>query len=292
MAKSFENAAAFRTSLEQRLKTLAKARGMPMNSLRLKVVIERLLARLFARPAAPWLLKGGYAMELRYRPTARTTKDIDLGIADPPAGMTAPARLDAIRDELQEAAELDLGDFLQFRISSPSNELQGAPQGGGRFPVEVLLAGKTYARFHIDIGIGDVPTGQPERLIGEDVLAFAGVRPAEVLAIPKAQQFAEKIHAYTFPWTDRPNTRTKDIIDLIMLIQRDPPSPDSLRQALRLTFNRRGTHPLPTKLPKPPEAWQRDFELMAKETELPTRDMSEGFAIVERFWNENELGAT
>jgi len=44
----------------------ATGRGVPLNTLRLKLVMERLLARLFAPPDPPWLLKGGYAMELRW----------------------------------------------------------------------------------------------------------------------------------------------------------------------------------------------------------------------------------
>ena len=83
MTKQFKDAAAFRASLEQRLKTTAETRGVNLNYLRLKLVIERLLARLFSSPTAPWLLKGGYAMELRYRPRARTTRDIDLSVPAP-----------------------------------------------------------------------------------------------------------------------------------------------------------------------------------------------------------------
>lgn len=78
------------------------------------------------------------------------------------------------------------------------------------------MAGRVFGSFHIDVGIGDALHGTPEPLRGEDLLAFAGIAPAEVLAIPKAQQFAEKIHAYTYPWTDRPNTRTKDLVDLLL----------------------------------------------------------------------------
>jgi uncharacterized membrane protein YciS (DUF1049 family) len=48
--------------------------------LRWQVALDRLLTRLFqvGQPLAlPWVLKGGYAMELRIK-AARTTKDIDL----------------------------------------------------------------------------------------------------------------------------------------------------------------------------------------------------------------------
>ena len=41
------------------------------------------LCRLFANAESPWLLKGGYAMELRIR-SARTTRDIDLAAAQMP----------------------------------------------------------------------------------------------------------------------------------------------------------------------------------------------------------------
>ena len=55
--------------------------------------------------------------------------------------------------------------------------------------------------------VGDAVVGAPERLTGDDLLGFAGIEPATVLAIAKAQQFAEKVHAYTFPWAGRVNTR-------------------------------------------------------------------------------------
>ena len=61
-----------------RLRTGAQERGVQIQGLRLKVAIERLLARLVVEKEPPWLLKGGYAMELRFRPKARTTSDIDL----------------------------------------------------------------------------------------------------------------------------------------------------------------------------------------------------------------------
>jgi hypothetical protein len=41
------------------------------------VSFDRLLARLFREEPAPWVLKGGYALELRFK-AARATVDIDL----------------------------------------------------------------------------------------------------------------------------------------------------------------------------------------------------------------------
>jgi hypothetical protein len=117
---------------------LKRAKGFEPSTITLKLVMQRLLARLFSRPNQPWVLKGGYAMELRFRPRARTTRDIDLTCASDGQD-TLSQRLIAIRDRLQEAAEVDLGDFLTFRINAPSSELTGAPLGGARFPCEAML---------------------------------------------------------------------------------------------------------------------------------------------------------
>jgi hypothetical protein len=287
MGKSFTSAAAFRTSLEARLKQLSAQSGAPLNSLRLKVVIERLLARLFRTSDPPWLLKGGYAMELRYRPRARTTKDIDLSVKSSLEALIQ--RLRRVRDELQAAADTDLGDFFKFQIGEATSEVQGAPEGGARFSVNAIVAGRTFAKFHIDVGFGDPMDFIPEELTGEDFLAFAGVPPAKVLAIPKAQQFAEKLHAYTLPWTDRPNTRTKDLVDLVILVTVDPPNHDAIEAAVAQTFSVRATHDVPESLPGPAEEWRAVYAEMAAEAELNPRGMDEGFQILQRYWDELNL---
>jgi hypothetical protein len=254
MGKQYQSADAFKKALEAQLRARAAERNVPFSTLQLKFTIERLLARLFFREAPPWLLKGGFALDLRFHPRARTTKDVDLSVsehtaAEQPDGAT-------LREQLQDAAAHDAGDHLQFRIGEPKKELTNAPGGGSRFPCEALFLGKLYAAFHIDIGIGDALVGPPERLVGDDILNFAGVDPAIVLAIPKAQQFAEKLHAYTFPWSGRLNTRTKDLVDLVLLLERALLDPAEVRAALTATFHTRKTHTIPSPLP---EGWAKDF---------------------------------
>jgi hypothetical protein len=222
MARRFGSAAAFKASLEANLKKVALERKSPFSTLQLKLVIERLLARLFRDPEPPWLLKGGFAMDLRFRPKARTTKDVDLSVSHASAELASDLS-GALRDRIQEAVDVDLGDYLTYRIGAPRQELTNAPLGGARYPCEAVLVGKTYAKFHIDVGCGDALAGEPERLAGDDLLAFAGIPPAAVMAISRPQQFAEKLHAYTFPWAGRLNTRTKDLVDLVLLIERGIP---------------------------------------------------------------------
>lgn len=290
MAKKFGSAAAFKTSLEAHLRKRAEALAIPFDTLRMKFVMERLLARLFREETPPWLLKGGFAMDLRFRPRARTTKDVDLTVTLV-AGTPGPVSA-GMRDMLQAAVDTDLGDYLSFRIGAPKKELTNAPKGGGRYPCEAVLVGKSYAKFHIDLGVGDAVIGAPDRLTGDDLLAFAGIEPATALAIPKAQQFAEKAHAYTFPWIGRVNTRTKDLVDMVLLFERGMPDVDAIRTAVAATFSARGTHPLPATLSAPPDAWKDEFAVMAGEAGISTADYLVAFGLLERFWLDNELGNT
>jgi hypothetical protein len=284
VTKSYPNAEAFRQALDARVRNVARDRGVQIQGLQLKLAIERLLARLFAEADPPWLLKGGYAMELRFRPKARTTRDIDLtiGEGDDPAALRR--RLLDTHDALRAAAGRDLGDFFEFIIQPARSELQGAPGGGGLYPVVARMAGREFARFHVDVGFGDAVVGETETLVGDDLLGFAGIGPALAKAIPKAQQFAEKVHAYTFPWTDRENTRSRDLVDLILLIERGDLDPAVVRRAVLETFRRRAKHGIPDRLPSPPKAWQNEYEAMAMETGVSTTELQQAFAALVEYW--------
>ena len=282
MVNRYDDPEAFRQALLARLRNVAAQRGQSVQDLQLKVLIERLLARLFSMDDPPWVLKGGYAMELRYRPQARTTRDIDLtAIVAMNTDGTDPFA--EVLERLREAAEKDLGDHLVFRIGALRQELPGAPLGGGRFPVEARLAGRVLGRFHIDVGFGDPFTGTLDELVGDDVLAFAGIPPARARAVSKVQQFAEKIHAYTFPWVGRENTRVKDLVDLVLLIERGALDRHETTAAIRETFERRGTHPFPDSIPAPPQSWEREFSALARDIGLQAAALEQAFQSVQWF---------
>jgi predicted nucleotidyltransferase component of viral defense system len=289
VTRAFDTPQAFRQALTARLRAEAAKRRVPVETLRTKVLIERLLARLFARPDPPWLLKGGYAFELRYRPKARTTRDIDLSV--PRSRIRSlRMRLDLVRDEIQQAAELDLGDHLQFVVGSLRGELRGPPLGGGSFPVEARIAGKPYGHFQIDVAFGDAVTGQPVELVGDNLLAFAGVRPARVSVVSEAQQFAEKVHAYTFPWTDRENTRVKDLVDLLLLVERGHLDHGELHKALEATFAARKRQEVPRVLPPPPQNWAAEYRALALDASVTPAELMPAFERLGRFWKELMTG--
>jgi len=94
-------------------------------------------------------------MELRIR-SARTTKDIDLTLHDGTRLAKDPdERRKQVRAMLQDSAAIQFNDYFEFFVGEPREELDGAPEGGSRYPVEARMDGRMFARFHVDIGIGD-----------------------------------------------------------------------------------------------------------------------------------------
>lgn len=295
MIGHYQTARAFRAALEERLKQTAHAQGIDLMRLRRQVAFDRLLARLFAESesAAPWLLKGGYAFELRLGAYARTTKDIDLTIPAPSqlganAGTSPQAQntlIARIRERLQDAAERDLHDGFAFRIGAPMADLDAAPYGGARYPVEARLDNRTFATFHLDVGVGDAIATPPEWLTGQDLLGFAGIPPAHAAALSREQQFAEKIHAYTLPRGERTNTRVKDLVDLVLLLNMGLPDADAVRRALHATFTRRATHEVPLILPPPPDVWRPTYDALAVECGLADLSMDAAVRQLAFYWS-------
>lgn len=113
-----------------------------------------------------WLLKGGFALELRLAGRARATKDVDIDWQ---------ADEELLLETLIDAAVHDAGDYFTFTV-----ERTGAPEdrlGGSGFRRDEEVTADT--------------------LTTEALLAFAEIPPVEVLAVPLELQVAEKLHAYT-----------------------------------------------------------------------------------------------
>jgi hypothetical protein len=75
----------------------------------------------------------------------------------------------------------------------------------------------------------------------------------------------------------------KDLVDLALLIEDDLLDGERCANALRLTFERRATHPLPAALDAPPAAWLIPFEALARECGLAP-NLSATFEKVRLFY--------
>jgi hypothetical protein len=283
-SRTYATAGAFRRALEERLKKASLPEQIDPNRFRRQVAFDRLLARLFREKSAPWVLKGGYALELRFK-AARSTVDIDLTLQRVVATASAGGDTNqVVRAMLQSAADISLGDWFEFTVGAPVMDLTAAPYGGARYPVEARMDERTFARFHLDAGIGDVVMQPLETVACPDWLGFAGIEAPWVRMIAREQQLAEKIHAYTLP-RNAANSRVKDLVDMALLIGSGGLDKQTILDALRLTFERRGTHERPARLDPPPEDWQIPFQALAEECGIPT-DVGAVFLGVQEYLEE------
>jgi hypothetical protein len=285
-SKRYATATAFRRALEDRLQGIAGKENVDLQRLRRQVAFDRLLARLFqaSEPQAlPWVLKGGYAMELRIK-AARTTKDIDLAMrsVSTSGGKKDDKKNLALLEKLQEAAGLIGDDFFVYTIGEPIADLDSPPYGGARFPVEARLDGRIFVAFHLDVGIGDVVMEPLEVIEGRDCLGFGNIVRPPIYMIPGEQQFAEKLHAYTLPRQGAVNTRVRDLVDMVLLIQSATLDRHKVAEAIRVTFKRRKTHALPTTLQVPPADWQKPYGALARECSL-SGQIDDAFEILRKF---------
>ena len=112
MTAQFKSATDFRKSLEARLKKLAEISGQDLQRLRRKVAFDRLLARVFQGNRDPqFLLKGGYAMELRFD-NARATRDIDLTYLERFKQISELGISEEVFQKLRDISQTDMKDFL------------------------------------------------------------------------------------------------------------------------------------------------------------------------------------
>jgi hypothetical protein len=284
--RQYATAGALRTALEIRLLERSRRDAVDLHRLRRQVAFDRILVRMFdaSLPVRDgWVLKGGYALELRFR-RARATKDLDLTVRATSSAQTSledPAA--ALRECLQIAASGELADFFVFDVGEPSLELNQAPEGGSRFPVDARLDGRTFVKFHVDLGVGDEVIEPVDRIIGEDWLGFAGIPTIAVPTLSTEQHWAEKLHAYTLPRDGATNSRVKDLVDLVLLIELQPMSPTRINAAVATTFARRGTHAVATNLPPPPNVWQKPFMALAAECGM-VHTLTSAYERVATYW--------
>ena len=275
-SQTYASPTAFKQALEQRLRT-ASATGVDFARRRQLLVFDRFLARVVQVMGDTVLLKGGLVIELRME-RARTTKDVDLRLT----GSSAD-----VLERLRQAGRLDLGDFLAFEIrpdpEHPDIRQDGMPYEGFRYRAEAKLAGKPYGQpFGVDVAFGDPIVGEPDVVVTDDLLGFAGVAPPTLHLYPIESHIAEKLHAYTLP-RQRENSRVKDLPDLALLGRIREIDATHLRQALERTFAFRNTHPLPAAIPAPPASWKIPYQRMADEDDLPWRTLADVLSAVGGF---------
>lgn len=259
--------------LNQRINSASRSTGVPVPRLRNRIAFQRILARLATDGA--WVLKGGFGLDMRLGLTARSTRDLDLWRL----GMAMTSALD-LQDLLDVALEGDLGDGFTFRVGLPRQlRLQDAEPSTWRVGVGVHLDGSLFTESTVDIVLTlGVAPDETEPMLIEPVLVGD---PFTIKAIDLARHAAEKYHACVRIYArDRPSTRVKDLVDLVLLIEGGFLDDARLGRALRRVFDERNQTQPPNALPeRPPADWAVTFTSLAGETGATITDIGPAWAL-------------
>lgn len=275
---------AFRAALEQRLNDRAKDSGTEIYRLRRRVVFERLLARLEKANPGEWVVKGAMALEIRDTERSRRTKDLDLATRND---------TDNLQDLLTEALSLDpFEDYFRFLVSEPTamaTDQAGPP--AWRFAIEVALDTRRFERVKLDVVQRVEEIAATIRIPYPSLVGFADLPQVEVEIVEPRQHFAEKLHAYTRDYGTRPNTRVKDLPDMVLLVEGGLEADKSLYEVVGHVFATRASQSIPDHFPDPPPGWDEEYEELARDLDDLPRTLGGAVPVVREFWAKTVAAA-
>ncbi len=220
------------TSVRQRLLNRAKGDRRPFNELLQYYAMERFLYRLSQSAHADrFILKGALMLRVWRAPEVRPTMDIDM------LGRTSNEEADIIA-RIRDIMTVDVeADGLAFDPGSIRAERITADADYEGIRIRFLGAlGSARIHMQTDIGFGDVVYPEPQKSEFPTMLNSPAPR---LLCYTRESTVAEKFEAMVK--LGMLNSRMKDFYDIWLLSKQFDFNGAGLAEAVRLTFERRGT---------------------------------------------------
>ena len=261
-------------ALTQRLRRLAEQSPWTLAELQRQFAYDRFLQRLNAGDDG-WVLKGAAALLAREVST-RATRDVDLY-----------RRTELVEAEtaLREAIALDLGDWFTFEASRSRQMTAGVI--GLTFALTARIGIREWESFNVDL-VGEAAgmTGEPETAPALARIDLTELRQPGYRVWPLADHVADKLAATfaTYGRSNRPSTRVKDLIDLVVLAHCTHVSADDAIAAVRAQASRREIV-LPGRFDIPDlDYWSRHYPIEARKVRgLTEQTLGDAVSIVRSF---------
>lgn len=219
-------------SVRQRLLNRARSDRRPFNELLQYYAMERFLFRLSQSAHADrFILKGALMLSAWRSAELRPTMDIDLlgRTSNETAGIVAQIRDILLAEVDPDGLVFDPGTIQAERIT------EDADYEGIRVRFRGALD-SARVNMQIDIGFGDIVFPGPEESDLPTLLASPAPR---LLCYSRESAIAEKFEAMVK--LRELNSRMKDFYDIWLLFRQFDFAGENLTEAIRLTFDRRGT---------------------------------------------------
>ena len=235
-------------------------------------MLQRFLARVFADPTGPWILKGGTGLLVRL-PGARYSEDIDL--VHPT--VTLPAAIDELH---ALCGPVDL-DPLTYRIGD-ATRMTGAALGA-RLNLTAYLGTTRVDRFRLDLTVephlvAAVEHYHPRLVIDIDIADTTPPPPITLYPLP--DQMADKVGAMgEHHRNGSASTRYRDLVDLVLIVTQCAIDAASTRQALITQHDRRNLT-LPGSLVSPADHWVDGYHHIARSNRVEPTRLYDALAVV------------
>ncbi len=268
----YGSARAFERALTDRIATAAASSPIGVPELRRQFAYGRFLDRVFSHDPDRWVLKGATGLLARIPGQARHSMDIDLFF-----GGQIEAAIGALRD----AVLVDRGDFFTFDIER-GTVLSGATVGSTLRSV-AYLGDKIFEAFRVDVVVTHTMTTEPESVPPIEVVEVPGLRSVDYVVYSIPDQIANKVAALIEIHADRPSTRYRDLVDLVLIATTQTVEARSLHLALLSELKRRGLK-VNVPLALPSTQWREGYRNVA--VNLPgfePTDADDAIAIVRKF---------
>ncbi len=227
---------------------------------------------MFSHDPDRWVLKGATGLLARIPGQARHSMDIDLFF---------DGQIEAAIGALRDAVRVDRGDFFTFDIER-GTALSGATVGSTLRSV-AYLGDKVFETFRVDVVVTHTMTTEPELVPPIEVVEVPGLRSVDYVAYPIPDQIADKVVALVETHGDRPSTRYRDLVDLVLIATTQSVEARSLHVALLSEQKRRGLE-LGTGPSLPSAQWREGYRTMAVNVPgFGHIDADDAIAIVRQF---------
>lgn len=272
---------ALRMALEQRLLRRSTETGTSLDRIRRRVVFERVVARLQSAEPGVWVLKGGMALEARLRDDARVTKDLDLGLR------TDVADAADLHDRLIDALSVDpASDTFELTVQVPRRLGQDvAGHLTWRAKVHAQLAGKEFGSLQLDISPRAHELSETDVITLPNSLEFAGVAPVQIEIVDIHRHAAEKLHAMVRDFGERENSRVRDLVDVVILIEHGLLNDSRVGAAAKGVWAERDNADPPTTMPLLPETWRGRYERLIADLDVTAGTFDDAIELVQELWN-------
>ena len=227
-------------SLQRWISTWANATSETQARIQRRIALVAIAAML-DRARNPYgdpmfVVKGGSALELRYRFRARATRNIDLEFT---------GTLDEIHEDVTACVVAGWSGFSGRVLDPQPLSIPWGSVTGRRLTVKLTYLGRPFANIPLEVVTNNSPEFEYVHSLRLDPVGLPSPDPIPCLSLP--YQVAEKLHACTDPLDGtRVNDRVSDLMDLILIEDLSPELDlSATKTACATVFTERASHPWP-----------------------------------------------